>query len=281
MNYRHAFHAGNFADVLKHGLLCWIVNYLQQKEAPLCMIDTHAGRGIYDLSSPEAAKTAEAGQGILKILRQDAIPAPLAPYVQLVRAQAAGAYPGSPLLLAGMARQRDRILSCELHPQEAEALRLATAQTPQVRVIEGDGYRKLPGLLPPAEKRGIVLIDPPFEQPDEMQVMADVFIRAHRKWPTGVYMLWFPVKDRAAVARFLDELRSAQIPKLTLCSLDVARPEGLSASAVLLANAPYTLKGEWAPALEWSARILAQGEGATSKIENLTEAHEKTAGERA
>jgi 23S rRNA (adenine2030-N6)-methyltransferase len=271
MNYRHAFHAGNFADVLKHGLLCWIVHYLQQKEAPLCIIDTHAGRGVYDLSSPEATKTSEAGQGILKVLQQDDIPPPLSPYVQMVRKHAAGTYPGSPLLLAKMARQRDRIMSCELHPQEAEALRLATTGTPQMRVIEGDGYRKLMGLLPPAEKRGLVLIDPPFEQPDEFQAMADAFVRAHRKWPTGTYMLWFPVKDRARVARFLDELRSAQIPKLTLCHLDVARPEGLSASGVLLANAPYTLPAAWAPALDWLARTLAQGEGATSQIYDLAD----------
>ena len=269
MNYRHAFHAGNFADVLKHGLLCWIVDYLQQKEAPLCFIDTHAGRGIYDLSSPEASKTAEAGQGIRRIRHRDDLPAPLRPYVNLLRAQGEETYLGSPLLLARRARPQDRILACELHPQEAEALRTATSHVPQLRVLEVDGYRKLPALLPPPERRGLVLIDPPFEQPDELEALAGAFIRAHRKWPTGLYMLWFPVKDTAQHARFLDELRSAQIPKLSLCFLDVARAHGLSASAVLLANAPYTLEAEWLPAMEWLARTLAQGEGATARIEHL------------
>jgi 23S rRNA (adenine2030-N6)-methyltransferase len=269
MNYRHAFHAGNFADVLKHGLLCWIVDYLQQKEAPLCFIDTHAGRGVYDLSSPEALKTAEAGQGIQKIRDRDDVPAPLRPYLDLVRAQGESTYPGSPVLLARRARPQDRIVACELHPQEAEALRAATAHAPQLRVLEVDGYRKLPALLPPPERRGVVLIDPPFEQPDELQSLADAFIRAHRKWPTGVYILWFPVKDAAQVARFRDELRSAQIPRLTLCLLDVARPQGLSASAILVANAPYTLETEWTPTLAWLARILAQGEGATSRVEHM------------
>jgi 23S rRNA (adenine2030-N6)-methyltransferase len=269
MNYRHLYHAGNFADVLKHGLLCWVVAYLQQKEAPLAFIDTHAGRGVYDLSAPEARKTGEAGLGIDRVLAAENPPEPLAPYLRLVRGQATGAYPGSPLLLAGLARPQDRITACELHPHEAAALKEATAGSRQLRVLEADGYARLQGLVPPPEKRGLVLMDPPFEQPDELSALAESFIAAHRKWPTGVFLLWFPVKDRARFDRFLDELRSAQIPKLSLCQIDVDRPQGLSAAGLLLANAPYTLQAEWTPTLAWLARTMAQGPKASSRFEDL------------
>lgn len=269
MNYRHLYHAGNFADVLKHGLLCWIVAYLQQKEAPLAFIDTHAGRGIYDLSAPEARKTAEAAHGIERILAAAGAPAALEPYLRQVRDGSPASYPGSPLLLAGMARPQDRITACELHPQEAAVLRQATAASRQLRVVEGDGYQRLQGLVPPPEKRGLVLMDPPFEQPDELAALARGFIAAHGKWPTGVYLLWFPLKDRAAFARFLDELRSAQIPKLSLCLIDVDRPQGLSAAGLLLANAPYTLQAEWAPTLAWLARTMAQGPNPSWQLEDL------------
>jgi 23S rRNA (adenine2030-N6)-methyltransferase len=274
MNYRHLYHAGNFADVLKHGLLCWIVAYLQQKEAPLAFIDTHAGRGIYDLSAPEALKTAEAGQGIARVLACANPPAALEPYLRLVREQAAQSYPGSPLLLARMARPHDRITACELHPDEAAALRQATAGIKQVRVLEADGYQRLSALVPPPEKRGLVLMDPPFEQPDELSALAAAFIAAHRKWPTGVFLLWFPLKDRARFGRFLDELRSAPISKLSLCQLDVDRTEGMGATGLVIANAPYTLEAEWAPALAWLARTLARGPGASASVEDLG----KTAG---
>lgn len=269
MNYRHLYHAGNFADVLKHGLLCWIVAYLQQKEAPLSFIDTHAGRGIYDLSAPEALKTGEAALGIGRVLAEADPPAALNPFLGLVRAQPPATYPGSPRLLAGMVRPQDRITACELHPEEAAALRRAVAGTSQVRVLEADGYQRLPGLVPPPGKRGLVLMDPPFEQPDELAALAAGFIAAHRKWPTGLYMLWFPLKDRAAFDRFLDELRSAQIPRMSLCLIDVARPQGLSAAGLLLVNAPYTLKAEWTPALEWLARTMAQGPNASARLEEL------------
>jgi 23S rRNA (adenine2030-N6)-methyltransferase len=135
--------------------------------------------------------------------------------------------------------------------------------------LEADGYARLQGLVPPPEKRGLVLMDPPFEQPDELSALAESFIAAHRKWPTGVFLLWFPVKDRARFDRFLDELRSAQIPKLSLCQIDVDRPQGLSAAGLLLANAPYTLQAEWTPALAWLARTMAQGPKASSRFEDL------------
>jgi 23S rRNA (adenine2030-N6)-methyltransferase len=274
MNYRHAYHAGNFADVLKHGLLCWIVRYLQQKEGPLVFIDTHAGAGAYDLTAPAAAKTGEAKDGILRLLGRAEAPPPLGPYLDLVRAANQAAepriYPGSPVLLSMLARTSDRAVVCERHPDEAAALAGTLRDAPRVRVVTGDGYRALLALVPPVEKRGLVLIDPPFEEPDEFDYLARMFIAAHRKWPTGVYMLWFPSKDPDQAARFTAELASAGIRKLARITLDVARSDGLSAAGLVLCNAPYTLAQEWAGALPWLAAVLAQGEGATAKIERMS-----------
>ena len=275
MNYRHAYHAGNFADVLKHALLCWIVSYLQQKEAPLALIDTHAGAGVYDLTAAQAAKTGEAKDGILRLLARADVPQVLAPYLDLVRAaNGAGAqmrlYPGSPALMTGLARPNDRVVAVELHPEDAVALKEALSAKPRLQIVTGDGYRTLLKQVPPPEKRGVVLIDPPFEAPDEFEQLAKAFVAAHRKWPTGVYMLWFPIKNPDDAARFTAELANALIPKLTLVALDIARPEGLSATGIVLCNAPFTLEAEWRPALGQLANILAQGNGPSSHIERVS-----------
>ncbi len=271
MNYRHAYHAGNFADVLKHAVMCWTVRYLQQKPAPLCLIDTHAGAGFYDLKGPLAEKTGEAQNGILRLAERSEIPLPLAPYLDAVRAANPGAaierYPGSPLLMAALARPNDRVIACELHPEDGVALRASASRN--MHIALGDGYQTLSSFVPPLEKRGLVLIDPPFEEPDEFERLARAFIAAHRKWPTGVYVLWFPIKDRAEVERFHAELANAAIPKLTTVSLDVARPEGLSATGLILCNAPFTFEAEWRPALEWLTATLAQGPGPSSEIARL------------
>jgi 23S rRNA (adenine2030-N6)-methyltransferase len=274
MNYRHAYHAGNFADVLKHGVLAWVVRYLQQKEAPLSLIDTHAGAGVYDLTGVQAGKTGEAKDGILRIDAQDA-PAALSPYREIVREANGGgaevkAYPGSPALMLALARQNDRVFACELHPEDSEALRRALGADPRLRIATGDGYERLQTLVPPREKRGVVLIDPPFEQSDEFEQLARAFIAAHRKWPTGVYILWFPIKHPSELTRFEAELMSAGIKKLTLVTLDVARPEGLSKTGLILCNAPFTFADEWRAPLAWAAEKLAQGQGASAEIRAIT-----------
>jgi 23S rRNA (adenine2030-N6)-methyltransferase len=271
MNYRHAYHAGNFADVLKHALLCWIVRYLQQKEAPLALIDTHAGAGVYDLTALEAGKTGEAKHGILRLLARTDVPATLTPYLDLVRATEPGRnlYPGSPALMTALARANDRTIAVELHPDDAASLKETLKAKPRLQIMTGDGYRTLLKQVPPPEKRGIVLIDPPFEAPDEFEHLAKAFIAAHRKWPTGVYMLWFPIKHPDDAARFTAELANAVIPKLTLIAFDIARPEGLSAAGLVLCNAPYTLEAEWRDTLPWLAQTLAQGPAPSSAIENL------------
>jgi len=275
MNYRHAYHAGNFADVLKHGLLCWTVHYLQRKPGPLCLIDTHAGTGFYDLTGTEAGKTGEAREGIVRLLERTDTPTQLEPYLGQVAAAnknrlPPARYPGSPALMAALARQGDRVVACELHPEEAAAL-TQSLDAARARVVSGDGYRTLLSLVPPGEKRGLVVIDPPFEVADEFERLARAFVAAHRKWPTGVYMLWFPIKDQGDVDRFKAELSNAGIAKLTLVALDVARAEGLSATGLILCNAPYTLEEEWRATLTWLATALAQGPGAWSSIERLSE----------
>ena len=291
MNYRHAYHAGNFADVLKHALLCWTIRYLQQKEAPAAFIDTHAGRGIYDLTGPEAAKTGEAKNGILKLLARTGAPGVFKPYLDVAREPTL--YPGSTALMLALARPTDRVVAIELHPEEAEALKqtllppraagfqpalpsLRAGKVPAVpggpalpQILTGDGYTTLLKQIPPREKRGLVLIDPPFETDDEFERLAKTFIAAHRKWPTGVYILWFPIKQEADVTRFTSELTNAAIPKLTLATLDVARAEGLSRTGLLLCNAPFTLETEWRQPLAWLAKTLAQGSNGSFELKTL------------
>lgn len=272
MNYRHAYHAGNFADVLKHGVLAWVVRYLQQKEAPLSLIDTHAGAGVYDLTGVAAAKTSEAKGGILRIVSKDAPPA-LQPYLDVVREMNGDeikSYPGSPALMLALARENDRVFACELHPEDSEALRRSLGADPRLRVTTGDGYERLLTLVPPREKRGLVLIDPPFEEPDEFERLARAFIAAHRKWPTGTYVLWFPVKHPSELDRFQAELLSAGIKRLTLVTFNVARAEGLSKTGLILCNAPFTFGSEWSATLAWLTEKLAQGQGARAETVALT-----------
>ncbi|MEQ1865043.1 MAG: 23S rRNA (adenine(2030)-N(6))-methyltransferase RlmJ [Micropepsaceae bacterium] len=273
MNYRHAYHAGNFADVLKHAVLVWIVRYLQQKVAPLALFDTHAGAGLYDLTSTPAQKTLEAKDGILRLEGRADLPQALKPYMDLVQAANGGGtiakYPGSASLMTALARNTDRVVACELHPADAAALRETIGETTKRRIIAGDGYRTLLSLVPPPEKRGLVLIDPPFEQTEEFEHLARNFIAAHRKFPSGIYLLWFPIKDAGEVSRLKDELANFAIKRLTLLTLDVARGEGLGACGLIVCNAPFTLENAWHPALEWLASTLSQGTGSSFQIGNL------------
>ena len=226
------------------------------------------------MSAAAAAKTGEANQGIRRLLATEPIPGALSPYVELIRQiNAAGPierYPGSPWLMAAMSRPGDRVVACELHPEDAVALRQSLLPRRGVQIVVGDGYRALSGLVPPPEKRGLVLLDPPFEQTDEFETLAAAFIAAHRKWPTGVYMLWYPVKDRAATARFHAELANAQIPKTIALTFDIGRTEpGLGAMGLVLCNAPFTFESDWVDALKFLAGALAQGPAASAAIDRI------------
>lgn len=240
MNYRHAFHAGNFADVAKHLALIGVLCHLRKKDAPFVVIDTHAGRGLYDLSGPEAVRTNEAGDGILR-LRQATLterPELLAAYL----AETDGSlYPGSPLISARHIRVQDRLVAVEKHPEDAAALRDVLRPYSKARVEEGDGFRRLCALVPPPERRGLILIDPPFEAADEFAQTAKAFAAAYRRFATGVYVLWFPIKSASEANRFCSEILSSGAGKVM--RIDVTRRGGsegkLAAAGLVVVNPPW------------------------------------------
>lgn len=254
MNYRHAFHAGNFADVLKHAALTRIVEYLKRKPGAFRVIDTHAGLGLYDLSGEEAQRTGEWREGIGRLMEAtlpDEARLLLAPYLDAVGARnpegGVRYYPGSPLVARSLLRSIDRLTAIELHPQDAQALKAQLAGDWQARVIELDGWLALGAHLPPKEKRGLVLVDPPFEQPGEFDRLVDGLVKAHRRWPGGVYALWYPLKDRTQVERFRQRLRETGIPAILDIVLELRSPSPeprLDGCGMAVVNPPFVLEEE-------------------------------------
>ncbi len=251
MNYRHAFHAGNFADVVKH--LAWIetLSYLRRKPKPFAVIDTHAGSGLYDLSGEEAVRTGEAAGGILS-LDLAGLPGgdPLRK-TYLGLCGDARAYPGSPLIAARMLRAEDRLVAVEKHPEDAAALKIALRPFRRVRALCADGYASLADLLPPPERRGAILIDPPFEEPDEFAALARAFAAAYRRFPTGVYLLWFPLKSPAEAERFCGEVLAAGVRKALRLDVALNAPEAekLAAAGLLAVNPVYGFEADMRAAL--------------------------------
>ncbi|RWM35203.1 23S rRNA (adenine(2030)-N(6))-methyltransferase RlmJ [Mesorhizobium sp.] len=267
MNYRHAYHAGNFADVVKHAALSRLVEYLKQKDKAFRVIDTHAGIGRYDLASVESGKTGEWQGGVGRLFEATLEPraaALLQPYLEAVRAEnpggGLGRYPGSPLIVRHLLRNQDRLTAIELHPQDAARLKSVFAGDFQARVIELDGWLALGAHLPPKEKRGLVLVDPPFEEEGEFQRLVENLRRAHRRWPGGIYALWYPIKDRKAVAAFRAALKETGIPKLLDIGFEI-RPTSsepsLDGSGLVVVNPPFTLEGELRVLLPALHKVLA------------------------
>ncbi len=253
MNYRHAFHAGNFADVVKHAVLTRILIHLLKKETPFRVIDTHAGAAIYDLSGPEATRSGEWKNGIARVLdaKLDAISAALLePYFTAVRAANPGTklghYPGSPAIVASFLRKDDRLIACELKPKAAIALSRYMGTDQRVKTIEINGWTALSAYIPPKERRGLVLIDPPFEETGEFDRLADALTAAHRKWPDGIYLAWYPVKDARDTAAFARKLSNSSIEGILRAELIIANPgaEGLRGSGLIVINPPWTLESE-------------------------------------
>ena len=280
MNYRHAYHAGSFADVLKHAVLCRVLVHLCEKPAAFRVVDTHAGAGRYDLGGAEAGKTQEWREGIELLLRAELSPpvrALLAPYLDAVAALnpdgRLAAYPGSPALAQALLRPQDRLTACELEPQAAAALTGHLRGDPRAKAVLIDGWRALTAYLPPKERRGLVLIDPPFEQPDEFSRMAQGLAAAHRKWPSGIYLLWYPVKDGAEVTAFTRRLARLGIAKMLRVELIVAAPAdepGLRGSGLIAVNPPWTLHDELKTLLPALAQVLSRGHTPTQRLEWLT-----------
>ncbi|HLH10507.1 MAG TPA: 23S rRNA (adenine(2030)-N(6))-methyltransferase RlmJ [Methylovirgula sp.] len=271
MNYRHAFHAGNFADVFKHVILTRILLYLTRKETALRIVETHAGDGIYDLSATPAEKTSEWRAGIGRLVATSPPPdiaALLEPYLAIVKPLIAGKpplYPGSPMLASRLLRRQDRMIFCDAHPQSIAALRAEPdlGRDRRVKIIGIDGYLALNAFVPPVERRGLVLIDPPFEERTEFADLLAGLTAAARKWPTGVYMIWYPIKDEKPVADFLEALAAAlpqagvrRILRLEL-KVDQRRPDGpLAANGLVILNPPHILDMEARKILSYLAQVM-------------------------
>jgi 23S rRNA (adenine2030-N6)-methyltransferase len=254
MNYRHIYHAGNFADVLKHAVLARLIRYMQKKDAAFRVLDTHAGIGLYDLSSEEAQKTGEWSEGIGKLLDTELAPQVaelLEPYLSAVRElNAEGGirlYPGSPKLARMLFRPQDRLSAMELHPEDFARLHRLFEGDHQVRITKLNGWLSLGAHLPPKEKRGIVLVDPPFEEDGEYERLADGLAKAYRRFPGGTYCLWYPLKKGAPIKEFHEALQALDIPKI-LCAELIVRSDrginGLTGSGLIIVNPPFTLKDE-------------------------------------
>jgi 23S rRNA (adenine2030-N6)-methyltransferase len=268
LNYRHAFHAGSFADVLKHAVLCRILDYLRGKESAFRVIDTHAGAGLYDLSGPEAARSSEWKDGIARLLTAE-LSKPIAgflhPYLDVLGALNERGeikrYPGSPALVRAWLRPQDRLLACELHPDTYRALSATFQRDVRIKTLEIDGWTALKAYVPPKERRGLVLIDPPFERDDEFHNLVESFADAYRKWPTGIYALWYPIKGRSGPDASAKRLRRLAIPKILRAELIVSAmsdPTRLNGSGLILVNPPWTLEGELKILLPALAGILGR-----------------------
>jgi 23S rRNA (adenine2030-N6)-methyltransferase len=272
LNYRHGFHAGSFADVFKHAVLGLILQHLRGKDAAFRVIDTHAGAGVYDLTGSEASRGGEWKNGIAKLIAANLpgdVAALLKPYLEVIGALNATdkltVYPGSPAVVRAWLRPQDRLIACELEPKGFAALKAAMQRDNRIKCIEMDGWTALKAYVPPKERRGLVLVDPPFEREDEFRRLADGFAEAHRKWPTGVYGLWYPIKGRAEPDAFAKRLRRLAIPKMLRAELIVSPlrdPTRLNGSGLILVNPPWTLEGELNTLLPALLRVLArEGDG--------------------
>ncbi len=275
MNYRHIYHAGNFADVLKHAVLARLIRYAQNKDAAFRLLDTHAGIGLYDLGSEEAQKTGEWQEGIGRLIDAD-LPEPaaelLAPYLDAVRELnpegGVRRYPGSPKLARMLFRPQDRLSAMELHPDDCGVLQRLFEGDYQVRVTHLDGWLALGAHLPPKEKHGIVLVDPPFEAGKDYERMVEGLARAYRRFSGGTYCLWYPMKKGAPIADFHEALKDLEIPKMLCAELTVKSDRetaGLNGSGLVIVNPPYVLKDELHALLPVLKEKLAQDRYASQR----------------
>lgn len=270
MNYRHIYHAGNFADVFKHLTLILVADYLRKKEKPFFVLDTHAGLGKYDLQSEQALKTGEAAEGIIKLYNSDPafLPHLVRRYFSFFprynRDKALRTYPGSPLILRDCLRAQDRMIANELHPDDFKALRNTLGGDERIRIVQDDGYQALKAFLPPPERRGLVLIDPPFEVKDEFERMVAGLVEAHRRWATGIYMLWYPIKDKSVIETFHQSIRDTAIPDSRALDfiLDHPSAEGdLYGCGLIVVNAPWTLTEDLNAVMPWLIDVMTGGVG--------------------
>jgi 23S rRNA (adenine2030-N6)-methyltransferase len=278
MNYRHGFHAGNFADVLKHMACLELLRLMTAKDKPLLVLETHAGAGGYDLGGEQAARTGEWRDGIGRLLDAGSLPPVARRYVDAVRAydrkfgiRGGGGishYPGSPRLARPLLRRGDRCILCESHAGEAVLLKREFAGDKAVEVRAANGHAELKALLPPRERRGLVLIDPPFERTDEFARAARNVAGAVKRFATGVYALWYPVKDEAAVVALRAAVADVAPRALDIAMVRGSPPpvDGLDACGLIVVNPPWTFDETMGAALPWLARTLGRGRGAQATL---------------
>ncbi len=264
LSYRHAFHAGNFADVFKHLILVLLVRAQLRKDKPFCYLDTHAGAGRYDLSSMMAKKNREHIGGIARLWDIADAPEAVRIYLDAVRAMNESAelrmYPGSPRLVRHFLRPKDRMILCELHSKEVQYLKEEFAGDRRVAVHSMDGYQALKACLPPLERRGLVLIDPAFELKNERMRLLEAFAAAHKRWPTGVYALWYPIQDKPAVDWFHRQLIRTGIPKILAAELrifDEDLPLRMNGTGMIVVNPPWHLDEELEKLGPWLWKVLS------------------------
>jgi 23S rRNA (adenine2030-N6)-methyltransferase len=245
MNYRHIYHAGNFADVAKHVGLMYCLGALQRKDAGFFVLDSHAGRGYYDLQAPEAHKSGEAERGIQRLIETSIGEAALADYFAAIRARHGkrlARYPGSPALIASGLRPQDRALFVELMPAEARAAGREVESLGRIRTEIGDGYAALKAFLPPEERRGLVLIDPPYESLDELKLMLQAFKDAYRRWPSGIFLMWYPIRSAAQRSMVHARFETLGVAKMLFADLAIYADDagvGLAGSGLMIVNPPY------------------------------------------
>ncbi|HUL80752.1 MAG TPA: 23S rRNA (adenine(2030)-N(6))-methyltransferase RlmJ [Gammaproteobacteria bacterium] len=278
LSYQHAYHAGNHADVLKHVVLLSLLAKLAAKDKPLRYIETHTGAGGYDLRSPAAQKNREYLGGIGKIWKNHDAPEAVTRLIDLVRRHNGAdatleRYPGSPLLALEILRPGDRAYLFELHGAEHRALLASLGEDGRVTVLREDGLAGCIGLVPPPERRGLVLVDPSYEVDNEYERVIDTLQKAHRRFATGTFAIWYPVLERRQVHRFERALRGTGIGAIDLYELCVApdgRGRGLTGSGMIVVNPPWKARDEIAAALPWLARELSLDGGGTQRVVELS-----------
>ncbi len=275
MNYRHAFHAGSFADVHKHAVLARIVAHLRQKPTAFRVIDSHAGAGRYDLLADQATRGGEWRDGIGRIWHRPfggsdaAADALLAPYIEAVADCNTGpslrTYPGSPLIVRHLMRPQDRLIACEIEPRAAAQLAAALRGDARAKALVIDGWTAVGAYVPPQERRGLVFIDPPFEEAADFAHLAAIVSSAHRKWPTGIYLAWYPITTRAAPDALARRLRRLSVGKILRCELSVRAPAadaGLTGSGLVAINPPFPLEADLRLLMPALARRLGRAAAA-------------------
>ncbi|TQP74619.1 23S rRNA (adenine(2030)-N(6))-methyltransferase RlmJ [Vibrio cholerae] len=268
LSYRHSFHAGNHADVLKHIVQSLILNSLQQKEKPFVYHDTHSGVGRYDLTHEWSEKTGEYKQGIARVWQQDNIPAELDRYLDAIRQLNQGEtlryYPGSPRVARAHLREQDRMVLTELHPSDYPLLEQEFHRDRQVSIYKEDGFARLKASLPPQERRGLVLIDPPYELAKEYRDVVRAIAQSYKRWATGIYAIWYPVVNRCDIDDMLQGLQGLEIRKILQIELGVApdtNERGMTASGMIVINPPWTLESQMQTILPFLKQAIAPATG--------------------